>query len=152
MNISYEEFMHLSDGLTEKEVSIAQLRNELQATQETLEAERLQNSVLREENIRLKALRDKAEFENSVLRKYILLSKEKIAEFVKTLRNINHWTFLRAFVLWALPEEYRELEMPEIDEVMGLPKDSIEGIVMNQPTFQGPMYDVHGNSDVDING
>ena len=151
MDISYEEFLGLSKGLTDKEVCIAQLRHELEVTREKLEEERLNNCVLQEENSRLKALRDKAELENSVLRKYILLSKEKIAEFVKTLRNINNWAFLRAFVIWALPEEYRELEMPCVDEVMGLPQDNTTGIVMNQPTFQGPMYDVHGNSDVDIN-
>jgi hypothetical protein len=151
MDISYEEFRGLSQELTDKEVCIAQLRNELEATREKLEEERLKNSVLQDENYMLKAQRDKVEFENSVLRKYILLSKEKIAEFVRTLRNINHWAFLRAFVLWALPEEYRDLEMACVDEVMGLPKDNPTGIVMNQPTFQGPMYDVHGNSDVDIN-
>lgn len=151
MEISYDEFKRLSQELTDKEVCIAQLQNKLQVTEDKLEEERLKNNVLREENCILKAQRDKVEFENSVLRKYILLSKEKIAEFVRTLRNINHWAFLRAFVVWALPEEYREQEMPCVDEVMGLPKDNPAGIVMNQPTFQGPMYDVHGNSDVDIN-
>ena len=151
MNISYDEFMRLSQELAEKDVCIAQLRDKLQVTEEKLDEERQKNSVLQEENSILKTQRDKVEFENSVLRKYILLSKEKIAEFVKTLRNINHWAFLRAFVVWALPEEFREQEMPCVDEVMGLPKDNPTGIVMNQPTFQGPMYDVHGNSDVDIN-
>ena len=86
MDISYEEFRGLSQELTDKEVCIAQLRNELEATREKLEEERLKNSVLQDENYMLKAQRDKVEFENSVLRKYILLSKEKIAEFVKTLR------------------------------------------------------------------
>ena len=85
------------------------------------------------------------------MRKYILLSKEKIAEFVGLVKDIKHWTFLRAFVLWALPEEYRELEMRSVDEVMGLPQGDMTGVVLDHPTFQGPMYDVHGNSDVEIN-
>lgn len=151
MNISYDEFKCLSQERTDKEVVIAQLKRDLEMANNLLEKERAKNRALCEESSRLKAQRDKAEFEISVLRKYILLSKEKIAEFVKTLRSINHWAFLRAFVMWALPDEYRELEMPGVDEVMGLPQGNATGIVMNQPTFQGPMYDVHGNSDVDIN-
>lgn len=150
MNISYDEFMRLSQELAEKDVCIAQLRDKLQVTEEKLDEERQKNSALQEENSILKTQRDKVEFENSVLRKYILLSKEKIAEFVKTLRNINHWAFLRAFVVWALPEEFREQEMPCVDEVMGLPKDNPTGYVLNQPTF-GSMFDVHGNNDVEIN-
>lgn len=151
MDISYEDFMRLSKELTDKEVCINQLQNDLRAAMDRLEKERKENCVLREENGELRAQYVKSEFENSVLRKYILLSKEKIAEFVKSLKNINHWAFLRAFVLWALPDEYREVEMSGVDEVMGLPQDNISGVVMNQPTFQGPMYDVHGNSDVEIN-
>ena len=57
MEISYDDFMRLSKELTDKEVCINQLRNDLNATRKELESEKLQ----------------------SVLRKYILLSKEKIA-------------------------------------------------------------------------
>ena len=64
---------------TDKEVCINQLRNDLNATRKELESEKLQNSALCEENSALKAQCVKSEFENSVLRKYILLSKEKIA-------------------------------------------------------------------------
>ena len=79
MEISYDDFMRLSKELTDKEVCINQLRNDLNATRKELESEKLQNSALCEENSALKAQCVKSEFDNSVLRKYILLSKEKIA-------------------------------------------------------------------------
>ena len=42
MEISYDDFMRLSKELTDKEVCINQLRNDLNATRKELESEKLQ--------------------------------------------------------------------------------------------------------------
>lgn len=152
MDISYEEFKNLSQEQTERELRNAQLLNDLNNALNDLKNERALNQTLREENKKLMVMCERTEFENSLLKRYILLSKDKVAEFSKSIKNISSWSILRAFVVWALPDEYREQEMPYVDEAMGLPMENASGIVMNQPTFKGPMYDVHGNSDVDING
>jgi hypothetical protein len=65
------------------------------------------------------------------------------------LKNIDRWSFLRSFIEWSLPDENRNEEKKLIEEVMVLPNEDPR-IIMNQPQFDGPMYDVHDNDDVDI--
>lgn len=90
--------------------------------------------------------------ENAWLKNYIILSAEKIREFMMKLKSIDRWAFLRSFVTWVIPEELRNEELELVEEVMALPPESPKGVVMNQPTFQGPMYDITGNDSVNIGG
>ena len=86
------------------------------------------------------------------LTNYIMLSAEKIKIFVSRLNSVDRWSFLRTFMQWTLPEELLAKELPLIDQVMPMPNRQTQGgVVMNGPTFNGPMYDVHGNEEVKLN-
>jgi hypothetical protein len=145
MDISLEEFSSLSQKMEDRRVRISELEREVQREREgRLMAEEKYMTLLRE-NERLKMERNDAEFRASYLREYIILSAEKISEFVKRLKNIDRWAFLRSFVMWVLPEELRSEEMRRIEEVMALPVEESAGITNN---FNGPVGQVVGHAEI----
>ncbi len=147
--MSIEEFSSLSSKMEDRMVRIAELERQLAEEKAHSREVEEENRALNEEIVWIKAQRDEAKFVNEYLRHYIILSAEKIREFMMRLKNIDRWSFLRSFIEWSLPDEYRNEEKKLIEEVMVLPNEDPR-IIMNQPQFDGPMYDVHDNDDVDI--
>lgn len=86
--------------------------------------------------------------ENRLLKNVLLLSAERIKEFMKHLRSMDRWAILRTFVECTLAERNRKEQMALMDEVMTLPEEQKPTLEMKNPTFNGPMYDVHGNENV----
>ena len=94
-----------------------------------------------------------ASVENIFLKKFLILSAERIKEFMKTLKTMREWSFVRTFVEWSLPEKYRQEQKQLMDEIMGLPindDNNLPKVLMDHPTFEGPMFDVHHNDDVKL--
>jgi hypothetical protein len=71
---------------------------------------------------------------------------------MKRVTSMDRWSLLRAFVEWTLPERNRKEQLALVDEVMMLPKpvEDKPSVLMENPTFQGPMYDVHDNDEVKL--
>ena len=89
--------------------------------------------------------------ENIYLRNLLILSGERIKSFMQHLKNIDKWAFLRTFVDCCLPDRHRAEQQQLMNELMALPdENSKPQILMQNPTFEGPMYDVHDNDDVNL--
>lgn len=150
MDITIEELNALTDKTSGLLVQITILQHEL-------EAEKTKNARQQEEIVQLKSdlmvaqsLKTQADVENAFLKKFLILSAERIREFMKTLKTMREWTFARMFVEWAMPEKYRKEQKQLMDEIMGLPKSDLPQVLLENPTFGGPMYDVHDNEDVKL--
>ena len=81
------------------------------------------------------------------------LEEEKrllVAEKEQLVKRIDLWSFLRTFVEWSLPEKGRKEQLELMDEVMVFPQNENRQLVMQNPTFHGPMYDVHDNQEVKL--
>lgn len=152
MEISIDEFSSLSKTMEDRLVRISELEAQLLRAREERDKIASENRALRMENDQLKMEKNNAEFRANYLREYIILSAEKIRDFVLRLKSIDRWAFLRSFVMWVLPDEIRSEEMKRIEEVMALPPEEPQGITMNNPTVQGPMYGISGNSNVNVGG
>lgn len=70
----------------------------------------------------LEARTRESEMKTMYLENYIMLSVERIKDYVATLNKMELWAFLRAFVDWSLPEELRMQELPLLNKAMPLPE------------------------------
>ncbi len=143
MEISIEELNALSDRTSAMRVHIAELERALTVQQD-------ENTRLRDEMDRMKMQLVETQ-ENIYLRNLLILSGERIKTFVQHLKSIERWAFLRTFVDCCLPDGHRAEQQRLMNEVMALPEESTKPqILMQNPTFEGPMYDVHDNDDVKL--
>lgn len=156
MYMEDDEFSHLTARLEQYASQMATLQTRMEMQQDYDELKRKyaaleqENKQLREENKRLQTEVKESEIKSSYLLNYIILSAEKIKEFVRVLHNMDRWAFLRTFVMWSVPDNLRAQEQKRIEEVLGLPQDQLPQVVMNDPTFNGPMYDVHDNEGINL--
>lgn len=157
LSLSTEAFLTLSKQLSDRDVKYAKLEIQYDIEREKrqrLEAEVKEQQVmletLRHENEMLKQQNVATELRNMYLTNYIMLSAERIKEFVAHLCDIDRWAFLRTFMLWVIPKELEASERELIEEAMAMPAIGNKGVTLNQPTFNGAMYDVHGNGEVQL--
>ena len=71
---------------------------------------------------RLETKMKESEMKTIYLENYIMLSVERIKDYVATLKKVEQWAFLRSFVDWTLPEELRMQELPLLNKAMPLPE------------------------------
>lgn len=150
MEISIEELNELSDRTAAMKVRITELEREV----DKKAAESARKS---EEIVRLRAELEEARnvsaanyVENIYLRNLLILSGERIRSFVSHLKNVEKWAFLRTFVECCLPDRHRAEQQQLMNEVMSLPDESSPQVLMQNPTINGPVYDVHDNDDVKL--
>ena len=151
MNITSEELFTISERIGEKDKMLACYEMEIQKLRTERDALLKDNAQLKERVSILEKMLAAAEMKAIMLKNYIILSAEKIKTFVATLCNIELWSFLHTFMTLSIPEEHKAVEMEMIDKVMKLPRSKNPGVVLNTPTFNGPMFDVHGNEEVKLN-
>jgi hypothetical protein len=160
-----EEWMELSvdewEKMSNREAVLRREIFELEQTKKTMtemlrkleEEKRLlvaEKEQLATENAHLHQERNALVIDNAYLRNMLLLSGERIKEFMKRVKRIDLWSFLRTFVEWSLPEKGRKEQLELMDEVMVFPQNENRQLVMQNPTFHGPMYDVHDNQEVKL--
>lgn len=152
MDISIEELTTLSQDRAKDYARIAELERMVKELQDSSDKKEKEIEGLRNENAVLRVMKDQAEFTNTFLREYIILSAEKIKTFNLSMRGMKEWAFLRSFISWVLPEKHRLKQLEHLDEVMKLPKpDEQKMPTIGEAHFDGPMYDVHGNDKVNFN-
>ena len=143
MQLDTEEFGVLADMVSAQKIT---------ALKEEIEEARRDAAYWRRRCEEAETMKAATELEKMFLTNYIMLSAEKIKIFVSRLNSVDRWSFLRTFMQWTLPEELLAKELPLIDQVMPMPNRQTQGgVVMNGPTFNGPMYDMHGNEEVKLN-
>ena len=151
MEISIEELNALSDRTGAMQVRIAELERALseqkaENVRQQGEIERMKVELVEAQNVTTAKY-----MENIYLRNLLILSGERIKSFMQHLKNIDKWAFLRTFVDCCLPDRHRAEQQQLMNELMALPdENSKPQILMQTPTFEGPMYDVHDNDDVNL--
>jgi len=151
MEISIEELNALSDRTGAMQVRIAELERALSEqkaanARQQGEIERMKVELVEAQNVTTAKY-----MENIYLRNLLILSGERIKSFMQHLKNIDKWAFLRTFVDCCLPDRHRAEQQQLMNELMALPdENSKPQILMQNPTFEGPMYDVHDNDDVNL--
>lgn len=151
MEISIEELNALSDRTGAMQVRIAELERALSEQQaenarQRTEIEQMKSALTEAQNVTTARY-----MENIYLRNLLILSGERIKSFMQHLKNIDKWAFLRTFVDCCLPDRYRAEQQQLMNELMALPDENAQPqILMQNPTFEGPMYDVHDNDDVNL--
>ena len=142
MQLDTDEFGALADMLSAQKT--AMLEKELTASREDAAYWRKRCEMAEQ-------MQAVSQLENLFLTNYILLSTEKIKAFVAELGSVDRWTLLRTFVEWSLPEELQAKELPLIDAAMPMPSQPVPGgVVLNEPKFNGPMFDIHDNLHVTV--
>lgn len=123
MNVTTDEFLALSQGLSDRDVKIAELTQLVSFQAEQLAEKERENAWLREEVERQKEAAATSKMQAMYLKSYIMLSVERIKSFMRRLKDIDRWAFLRTFVFWSLPAELEEQEKALAEEVMALPDE-----------------------------
>ena len=151
MDISIEELNALSDRTGAMQVRIAELERALREQQAENARQRGEIDQLKAELVETQNVTTARYMENIYLRNLLILSGERIKSFMQHLKNIDKWAFLRTFVDCCLPDRHRAEQQQLMNELMALPDENIKPqILMQNPTFEGPMYDVHDNDDVNL--
>ena len=75
--------------------------------------------------------------DNLFLRNYIVLSMEKVKQFVVKLTNVGSWSFLRTFMQDVLPDELQQQELPLVNQMMPMPDEHGANTVTNN--FNSPV-------------
>lgn len=141
MKITIDEFNALTGDRVSASMKITELERENGFLNKEIERLNQELSVVMERQTSM-------DLENRLLKNVLLLSAERIKEFMKHLRSMDRWAILRTFVECTLAERNRKEQMALMDEVMTLPEEQKPTLEIKNPTFNGPMYDVHGNENV----
>ena len=163
MEITLEDFNSLTEERSRRDVEIARLKMEKDMMQrlhtEEMKAAEKRHDELRAENDALKNRIQELEhdfanmrFENHLMKHYILLSVERIKFFFARIPSIELLSAIKSFVLDVLPETATPDQIAYANKMMTLPnpKETPTSISMNNPHFDGPMYDIHGNEQVKL--
>ena len=151
MDISIEEFNVLSDRTVALQVRIAELERALAEQQAENTRQRGEIERMKVELKLAQSANTASYMENIYLRNLLILSGERIRSFMQHLKNIDKWALLRTFVECCLPDRHRAEQQQLMNELMTLPDENTKPqILMQNPTFEGPMYDVHDNDDVKL--
>jgi len=114
MNCTVDEMMALSQGISDRDVRIANLERQLKFKEEECTSLRMELDALKLDHAA-------TTIENMLLKNYIMLSVEKIRKFVSNLNNIDRFSFLKTFMEWVLPHERYTEQLKLVNEVMVLP-------------------------------
>lgn len=150
MEITIEELNALTENTSAMRIQIVDYERRMAEMEKSIAEKDETISQLKNDNKILTEKQKNLDIENSFLRNFLILSGERIKEFMKRVTGLDAWALLRTFVLWSLPEKARREQMKLIDEVMALPTEQKAAMVMENPTFHGPMYDVHNNNEVKL--
>lgn len=116
MDLSMEEFERLTDNKSMQAIRIADLERQLAEKKD--ENEQLKGRVKQ-----LEADNTAAKLENVLLKNYITLSVERIKNFVKRLKGIERFAFLKTFLEYVLPREHYQEQLLLVNEVMEIPEE-----------------------------
>lgn len=147
MKISIDELDSIVGYRSQAAVRIAELENILEVAEKKNAELMEENANLRAENEQLKETRTTLSIENAWLKNMLVLSAERIQEYMSHVKDLARWSFLRSFVEWVLPDRFRKEQLSVVNRVMALPDDKPEVI-----NVQGNYNDVHDNHKVSIEG
>ena len=116
MEISIEDFMRLSDEMAKRQTRIAELERQMACLQS-------ENQMLKDRVGFLETTNAAAQVANLVLSNYLMLSVEKIKVFVRQLKGIEKFAFIKTFLEFGLAQEHRREQLDVLDQLMVLPEE-----------------------------
>ena len=147
MNLSAEEFLSLSNQLSDRDVKTAELELQLQQTKQLLAIKEAENVALTQQLSELQQAHEAIELENTYLKRYLWLSWSKIKNFMAHIHDIRLLAFLQTFMLKTVSEEMGARALEVINEAVQLPDDEVKPsthiqadqvIMQNSGTVNGP--------------
>ena len=153
MDISGGEFLTLSREISDREVKIANLETEVDKVKADNAALAAERDMWREKYEATLTAASQVELENIMLKNYLWLSWSKIRNFVAHVSDIRLVAFLQTFMQKTVSDSMGGRALESINDVVELPDEKrVNNITLNDATFQGPMYDVRGNDNVNLGG
>ena len=153
MDISGGEFLTLSREISDREVKIANLETEVDKVKADNAALAAERDMWREKYEAALTAVSQVELENMMLKNYLWLSWSKIRNFVAHVSDIRLVAFLQTFMQKTVSDSMGGRALESINDVVELPDENrVNNITLNDATFQGPMYDVRGNDNVNLGG
>ena len=146
MNLSAEEFLSLSNQLSDRDVKTAELELQLQQTKQLLSIKEAENVALTQQLSELQQAHEAIELENTYLKRYLWLSWSKIKNFMAHIHDIRLLAFLQTFMLKTVSEEMGARALEVINEAVQLPDEekpstqiqADQVIMQNSGTVNGP--------------
>lgn len=147
MNLSAEEFLSLSNQLSDRDVRTAELELQLQQTRERLVLKEAEVLALTQKLTELKQGYEAKELENAFLKQYLWLSWTKIKNFMSHIHDIQLLAFLQTFMMKTMSEKMGARALENINEAVQLPDDeekpstqiqADQVIMQNNGTVHGP--------------
>ena len=147
MNLSADEFLSLSTQLSDRDVRLAEMEQQLRQARELLMVKEAENVALTQHLAELEQAHMAAEIENAYLKRYLWLSWAKIKNFMAHIQDIRLLAFLQTFMLKTVSEEMGSKALEAINEAVQLPENddrpstqihADQVIVENNGTVNGP--------------
>ena len=146
MNLSADEFMSLSNQLSDRDVKTAELELQLQQTRRLLAIKEAEIGALTQKLSELEHIHAATEIENAYLKRYLMLSWTKIKSFMSHIHDIQLLAFLHTFMLKTVSEEMGAKALEVINEAVQLPDEekpstqiqADQVIMQNNGTVNGP--------------
>lgn len=147
MNLSADEFLSLSTQMSDRDVRVAELEQQLQQTKDLLVAKEAENVALTRQLDALREAHVATEIENTYLKRCLWLSWAKIKKFMSRIHDIQLLAFLQTFMIKTVSEEMGAKALEAINEAVQLPDDEekpstqiqAEQVIMqNSGTVNGP--------------
>ena len=137
MNLSESEFFSLSSQMSDRDVTIASLKEQLRQKDNELLVTRSERDKWLMKYEQLKMQQEAVELENQLLRNYLWLSWEKIKAFVACVKDIRLLGFLQSFMQKTVSETCGVQALVHINEVVTLPEDDNKPNITNN--FNAPV-------------
>ena len=148
MNLSADEFLSLSTQLSDRDVRVVELENQLEEMRKLLMIKEAENTALTQKLSELVKIHEATEIENSYLKQYLWLSWAKIKNFMSHIHDIQLLAFLQTFMLKTVSETMGARALEVINEVVQLPDEEEKSstniqaeqvIMQNNGTVNGPI-------------
>lgn len=122
MELSIDDLMKLQQKSTDDALRIQELENLCREEHEArlhAEAEivRLETLLAQKE-----MLYEKTDFENSMLKSYLFLSKDKVRHFYSYVKDMHLASFLHAFLIKSLPDAFHQAQYTTVEEIITMPE------------------------------
>ena len=123
MNLSADEFLSLSTELSDRDVRVAELEQQLKQAREMLVIKEAENVALTQRVSELEQINEATEIENRYLKQYLWLSWTKIENFIRHIHDIRLLAFLQTFMLKTVSEKMGSRALEAINDAVQLPDD-----------------------------
>lgn len=151
MNLTEQEFMSLSNQMSDRDVKIAGLEEMVRQRDRELLVARAETEHWKQKFEEQVMANSAVELENQLLKNYLWLSWNKIKGFLSHVSDIKLIAFLQTFLQKTVSDSMGPKALETINKVVVLPEPDPK-VNIEKASFSGPMYDITGNENVDLRG